>query len=226
MAKNYIAPEDVPKGKDGIRRRGNPQGNHDAFIERGTKRNGQKRKARKVQQLSSGGAMVRIKKSQSDIIEGKDNLEEWSLEELIVGRRKGHGRMPAVIPIEVHQELARRVLMEAKHNYVANLGYAVDKQMAIMKGIKMEERQVHGAKKGVTELVAVDVTPVQYKAVVDTIERVMGMPHEQVDINIAVEKPYEKLLASAIVSDAAALAEMEEANIVDAELVEDDEDGD
>lgn len=224
MAKNYIKPEDAPKGEDGVRRRGNPKGNHDAFVDRGTRANGEKRNPRKLRRLSSGGAVVRIKKSQADIMEGKDNLEEWSLEDLIIGR-KGRSKLPNLIPIEVHQELARRVLMDAKHQYVANLGYAVEKQMAIMKGIKMVKRQVPGAKKGTYELVAEDVTAVQYKAVQDTIERVMGMPREQVDINIAVEKPYEKLLASAIVPDAAALAEME-ANIVDAELVEDDGDGD
>lgn len=204
----------------------------DDHVDVGRRRDGKKRQPRKVVRFKSGGGQVRITEKQVRIIEGEENLDDWTIEELIEGRR-GKGRPPTVIPIVIHQELARRVITEARHQYVANLGYAVEKHMAIIRGIEMEERQVPGGKKGEKEWVAVDVTPVQLKAILALEDRVMGQPREQVDVNIAVEKPYEKLMASAIVPNKAALEELEqeqakaepgEEEIIEGELVDDLED--
>lgn len=205
--------------EDGTKRRGNPDGLHDAFIakEGYAKKTGKKKEPRKVRRLSSGGGVVRIKQAAVDIIEGRENLEEWTIDELVEGKKKGKGRPPNVIPIEVHQELARRVLNDARHMMVAELTYTVQKHFQIVKGIETERRKMPD---GTFEDVAVDVTPVQLKAILAIEERVLGMPREQVDINIAVEKPYEKLLASAIVPNKEALEEYEKTQEQADEIVE------
>jgi acetylornithine deacetylase/succinyl-diaminopimelate desuccinylase-like protein len=168
-------------------------------------------RVRKVVNGKGGGGNIRVGKKTMDVLLGKEDLSEWTLDELVKGYKAKTGRAPNVIPREVYQELARRMVADAQHKYVAELGYAVEMQMAIIRGIETEERKVNGKK----VMVAVDVTPVQAKALETVIERVLGAPQQNLDVNVTVEKPYEKLIAAAIVPN-----EADTEVIVDAEIVE------
>lgn len=151
-----------------------------------------------------GGGVVRFGKGTMDIMLGQEDLDEWTDEELMLGYRKGSKtRRANVIPIEVHQELQKRVISRAQHMFAAHLELSVDKLTAIVAGI-----QTRKLKNG--QIVAEDVTPVQLKAVEMMIERVMGKPKQEVDVNMTGKpKPYENLLSTAIVPDAAAAVELE-----------------
>jgi hypothetical protein len=52
--------------------------------------------------------------------EGKLDLSDWDIEELMRGRRRSkngkfNGRPPSIVPVEIHDELARRVRNDVAH---------------------------------------------------------------------------------------------------------------
>ena len=139
-----------------------------------------------------------------EIIEGKDDLSSWTNDDLIAGFKEGQ-KSPAIIPMEVYQELRRRVIQNARHRFTAELEYTLDKLFEIVKGIDTS-----------------DPTPAQMKAIEMVKDMVMGRPEEHVDVRITVPG-WEKAMAAGIVSNAEQIPQLPEGEeeIVEGEVVED-----
>ena len=152
-------------------------------------------------------ATIQVGRQTLAVIEGTEDLSDWTDDELIAGfkagGRNGQGKLPPkIVPIRVHQELVSRVTQTAKHRFAAELHYAVDKHMQIIKLIDPS-----------------DPTPTQLKAIEMLYERILGKPTEHVALYNGGEIPaWQKAVAAGIVgSDQEA-----EEQIIDGEIVEED----
>jgi hypothetical protein len=162
-----------------------------------------------------GGGVVRIGKRTADMLLGRVDFTTWTDEELIAGYQGKNPRVggatSGIIPLELHQELARRVMTRAQHRFTAELEYAINKLFAIIK-----------------EIDPADPSPVQLKALEMVMDRVLGKAVEVIDVRHTEPKPYENLIANAIVADAdqlkeamarQAAAKAEEGKVIDVEPV-------
>lgn len=81
---------------------------------------GQLKKAHEAgEDVSGKRGYLRLGVTQTAVMTGEDNLEEWDEEELIRGQRKDkngrfQGRPPKVVAKAIHDELVKRTLNEAK----------------------------------------------------------------------------------------------------------------
>jgi hypothetical protein len=157
-----------------------------------------------VRAQANGTGVVRISRANVNIMTGKEDLTQWSDEDLIRGYRKGMTRghrepVPKVIPREVFEELCNRILYYAKHTMVAELRYAVEKHIEIIKMIDSE-----------------NPTGPQIKAIEMLYERVLGKPTEHVAVYSGGElQPWQQAVATGIVGSAEDIPELEEGEIVD-----------
>jgi len=138
----------------------------------------------RAQRRDTPGAIVRAPDSEA--------FHEWDDEELARGQRRNkngqfRGRPPATIPFEIHKELTRRRFARAHDLLGESLADAAQMLRSI---VKDESADVYA------RLRAADMI----------FDRILGKPRESVDIGLyagpAAEKPYQKMLQSAIVSTA------------------------
>lgn len=137
-----------------------------------------------------------------DVAFGVTNPEDWDDEELQYGRRRDKngnlcGRPPSFIPKACHDELVRRTLYRASRIMEEGLTDVVEELVNIAKGDSFARQD-------------------QVRAINMMLERVMGKPVEHVQLQI--EQPWKKALVAGIVGEAE--------DIVEAEVVEDDDEDD
>jgi hypothetical protein len=153
-------------------------------------------------------ARVSVNEGTISLLENPDQVKEWSDLELMNGYRGVRGARPNFIPREVHQELARRIMSRVQLRFLAQLEHAIDMNQAIIDGIEIEMVDGHP--------IAVNVTPVQQRAIQEVIERVMGKAHEQIDV--VVDTPaWQRMAARAIVGS---IDQLED--VVEGEVIEED----
>lgn len=128
-----------------------------------------------------GRGMVLVGKGTTDMLEGKVDVSTWTDEELIRGAPMSTSHVPHVIPLVVHQELQKRVMSEARHRMAAELEYAIEKHIQIIKAI--DPSQPSGP---------------QVKALEMLYDRALGKPDEHITHTID-ESPFMKALANAVV---------------------------
>jgi len=151
---------------------------------------------------NDGSGTILVGRQTLAVLEGEEDLSSWTDEELIAGRKhngkNGNGRaLPAIVPIRVHQELVSRVTQQARHTFAAELKYAVEKHMKIIKHIDEE-----------------DPTPVQLKAIAMLYERILGKPVEHVALYNGGEVPgWKKAVTAGIVGT------MEDGEVIEGEIV-------
>jgi len=138
------------------------------------------------------------------MLDGKEDFTTWTTEELLRGARMdvSNRHVPHVIPIMAHQELARRVVSHAQHRFVAELEYALQKHMEIIKYMDAE-----------------DPTAVQWAAVKEIEDRVLGKATERHEVTM--DAPFVEAFAASIVGS---MEQAEEA-IIDIEAVDDGPEG-
>jgi len=78
-----------------------------------------KRRAEAGEDIRGKRGYIRMGQVNTAILTGQEDLSVWTEEELIRGQKRGkngkwQGRKPKVVPTEVHDELVRRTLNEAK----------------------------------------------------------------------------------------------------------------
>jgi len=168
-----------------------------------------KKIARTVYDYGDGKqGLVRVGPEEIKIITGKMDFSTWSDEELIRGA-KGKKRRPSIIPAEVHQELARRIVNRIQHQFFAELAYAVKEHFKMIKDT--------------TGLVPPQV---KLRAIEMLYDRVLGKPKENVTLELGGEMAaWQKLVAEAIVPSIEQIKELQgRDDVVDGEIVEDEED--
>jgi hypothetical protein len=153
-----------------------------------------------MKKRSGGGAMVHIPKTTVDLIEGKTDPSTWTLEELIRGAPGNVRRPPNFIPLNVYQELMKRVLSKTRVRFAEEVDTIVEKHIEVIKRINPRRP-----------------TSSQMKAI-DMVYNIVGVyePHK-IDVTLNGEAPWQKLVASSIVSVT------EEDDVVDGEVVDDEE---
>lgn len=162
---------------------------------------------------------IKVGRTVMQLFTGEIDVTEWTMEELFRGAPMNIKVPPNVIPVHVYNELVRRVTMIARAEFSAHLEYSVEKHMAVIRGIQTMENN-----KG--ETIAIDVTPVQLRAIELLYDRVMGKAPESIEMNVQVNAPWQQLMAKGIVADAEQLKEKtdkDEEEVVEGEIVEDEE---
>lgn len=131
-----------------------------------------------------GRALVRVGRSTTDILIGREDLSKWDMEELRRGRKRDknggwQGRDPVIVAKAVHDELVKRTLSQAEELMRSNLEAAV---------------------KMLTELAVADnVEPKDRLKAIDMImNRVMGREPQRLEVQ--AEGKFEAALAHSIVS--------------------------
>lgn len=143
---------------------------------------------------SDGGATVRVGKATVDLLEGLDDVKDWSDEELLAGHRHNIKRPPNVIPMGVYLELMNRVLSRAKFYFVAELEVAMKKHMEIIANIDAGNPDK-------------PVTMVQWLAIKEVYERVMGSPEQKVTVGLEPES-WKAAIANALVPSSSTTIEV------------------
>lgn len=143
---------------------------------------------------------IALGKTNLAILSGAEDVSLWSDEELLRGQRKDRngrwtGRPPKVVPLAVHQELTRRRMSQAYELLREDLGSAV---RLLIKVVKDENADTKDRIKS-AELI---------------INRVMGKAPERIEVT--TRSRWEDALDAMLV--------MSDDDIVEAELVEDDDD--
>lgn len=160
-------------------------------------------KPKKIHKRSADGrTVVRVGKSVADVLEKPESLKEWDDEELLRGQKRAKngkfvGQPPKIIPTEIFHELSKRKLSFAKQQMSYSLEAAVKTLTDILQDQKADPN-------------------VRLKAVGMIFDRAWGKPKETVEIT-GDEAPWMKTLRVSIVTDS-------NAEIIDAELVDDDGD--
>lgn len=162
----------------------------------------------KVVRKKGGGNWIRVGRQYLEITSGKEDLSKWTDTDLINGRRGGkNGKVPKVLPRAIYDELVRRVVGRAQHQFAAELQYAVQKHIAIIKAIEPTEP-----------------TSVQLRAIEMLYERILGKPVEHHALYSGGEMPpWQMAIAQGIVGTADQIPELEaRGEIVEGELVDDE----
>jgi len=155
------------------------------------------------------GVYVRTRsRSVIDVLMGFDDVKNWDNEELRYGRRRDirgklYGNPPRVIPQQCHQELTRRIVFEAEDKLRDEVMNSVEKLILIAKG----------------ELPAKSD---QVRAISMHLERVIGKPVEQIDINAHMDAPWMEALAGGIIGSSAEIEAS--AQVIDIQSEEDEDD--
>jgi hypothetical protein len=161
-----------------------------------------------VNKWRDGSATIRIGRTVVDLMTGDSDypVEEWSDEELIRGAPMHVGRIPNVIPMVVHVELVRRMMAEVKHRFAAEAMVAVDEHMRLIRASD-------------------DIVPANVKmtAIKEFYDRFMGKAPEHVTVNFDGAPPWQKMMASSIVSTEDQAKALEAEGIVEGEIVEEGE---
>jgi hypothetical protein len=154
--------------------------------------------------------------STADVLMGEDDVSDWDEEELLRGRRRGTngqfwGRNVKVVPQEVHQERIRRNLTET---------------------IKVMQRS---SKEAAEQLVEIAIDPTQktehrLRAIEMILNWCLGKPRQSVDMTVTPMRPYESVVLNLLNQLAGEGGELAigggtEAEVIDAEVVEDNDDG-
>lgn len=152
--------------------------------------------------VSDCRALVRVGVGTTRVLTGEDDLSEWDDDELIRGQRKDkngrfQGRRPLVVPMIIHQELVKRRLSQAAVIMRDNLVDVTQTVVDIALGADSEDKD-------------------RLKAAEIIMNRMMGKAPERVEFKLA-ESKMEAAFKAMLVPD-------EDDDIVDAEVIEDDED--
>jgi len=140
------------------------------------KRNAKPRSNRQVKPRGSDGrATVVISKQSAEVISNPDSLADWDDEELERGQRKDkngqfRGRPPTVVPIELHNELTRRLFQKANMLLRSNLISSCNVLIRIMESDFADDS---------ARLKAVDML----------MSRVLGKVPDRVELNTNPEEP-------------------------------------
>lgn len=121
------------------------------------------------------------------ILEGREDLRSWDIDELLMGRRRNRagdfrGKEPVVVPKAIQDEAVRRVL----HDVNAIIQRA---------GIPAAELLLKNVTEGSDEDTA--KAAVELRSAQEVLNRLLGKPREKVDISHEV-KPWEKLTATVV----------------------------
>jgi hypothetical protein len=148
----------------------------------------------------------------------KKPIEEWDLEELAYGRPRNkngtfQGRSPRWVTPAVQKEAKRRLMT---HTY-AKMGGLVDKAIKVMLDL-MESDAVDDKGKPIVD------ARVRLAAAQFIVEHVVGKPKALVEIEEAGSETRTAIAAAIVLDDGQSQDHHED--VVDAELVEDEDDGD
>jgi hypothetical protein len=154
-----------------------------------------------------GSGEIRVGRTIVKMLKGEEDVSSWTTEELIRGAPMNVKQVPTVIPAVVYVELVKRMQAEAQHRFAAELDVAIDMHMAIVKGITT--KRTKGGEK-----IAINVTPVQMKAIEMIYDRVIGKPAETVVLHDG-DAPWMQMMAEGIVGTVG------DANIIDVEVADD-----
>jgi hypothetical protein len=143
---------------------------------------------------------IRLSTRNSDIIEGRDNFDDWDDEELLRGRRRDRnggwgGRPPSVVPARVHHEVVKRNITAAQALFTVSIERAVEICRELMDGADVKDET-------------------RLKAAQLVIERVMGKQPDVVAVTVT-DKPYQALMGKAFT----------DRDVMDADSWEVEEDG-
>lgn len=164
-----------------------------------------KRKAKAGGDTTNDRALIRLGKTNTQVVIGQDDLSGWDDDELRQGCRKDKygsfsGQPPRVVPKALYDELIKRTFADAREQFRQDLKDAVEVLGTIVRDTSADNKDRIAASKII-------------------IDRVLGK--EAVQVNVDVKAKWETALESAIVS----VANMEtliEATATEEEL--DDED--
>lgn len=172
-----------------------------------------------VHTWATGQGHVNVGKGTIDVLTGKEDLTKWSDEELMMGlrphnnrsgNRRGMALQPRVIPVEIYQELASRIVSRVRHRFAAELEYAVNEHIKIIKA-------------------PFDVVPasVKLKAIELLYDRVMGKAEEHVQIDVRNTKWHRAIAMGIVATEQQAIeaAKNEAEDIVEGEIVDEEDDG-
>lgn len=139
-----------------------------------------------VKTAKDGRGIVRVSSTTARIINGQEDLSQWSEQELERGARRGaDGRfrkMPVVVAKAVHDELVRRRLSKA----FEVLKESVYDGVSLLRQVILDEAASYSDRIRATEMV---------------LDRVMGKPRQDVSLDVLIDQPpWMKLMASAIVT--------------------------
>lgn len=146
-----------------------------------------------------GTSSMQVSRTTTAILTGREDLSEWSDEELERGQRRGKDgkfrKPPTVIAKAVHDELVKRRMSRAYDLLRASTYDAVQVLVEVAKDENAD-------------------TGVRVKAAELILDRTLGKAPQHVTLD--VNAPWQKLMAQAIVSSVE-----EEEDVVDGEVVED-----
>lgn len=166
---------------------------------------------------SKHGVEIRLAGRQADLVrqikEGEENLDDWDIEELTRGYRrdkggKFRGRPPLVVPLEVHNELAKRVKSHVAHQLRGIVAEHVEPVIKrVLAAESLDPEEVPGLR-------------LQAQVAQDLLDRFVVSKTEKVEISGTMK--HEEIIEQVTV--ARDLPSDEE--ITDADIVEDDEEED
>ena len=131
---------------------------------------------------SRGKGHLTIGSSMVPLLAGEENPATWTDEELLRGAPMRIKRVPKIIPLQVFTELVERFQAQARYRFVAELQVAIEKHLEIINQIDPS-----------------DPTAVQWAAIRELYDRVLGKPEETVKIGLDMNNPFMKMVAQAIV---------------------------
>lgn len=128
-------------------------------------------------------ARIYLGKTNTNILVGKNDVSDWTEEELVAGRRQSKngtfsGRPPVVVPKAVHDELVKRTLNNAQEHMRNNLEGIVEVLVDIATGPGIEPKD-------------------RLKAIGMVMDRVMGKVPDT--INLKPDAPWVQAITDGIV---------------------------
>lgn len=192
----------MKRGKDGVPIRGEKKDSEQKATPKSTNkaRNKKGLQGRNIpiryEKNSDGSGTVKVGKGTVALLDGSDDVTTWTDKELMQGYRDGTRRPPNMIPRGVYDELSKRLVQKAQFWHAADLELAMKKHSAIVAAINPKR-----------------VSMVQWLALKEIYERVLGSPEQHVVHSLDSES-WKEVVANAIVPT--------EATIIDVEVADDD----
>lgn len=134
---------------------------------------------------TDGTGTIRVGRGTVDLLQGIEDVREWSDEELLQGHRNNTRRPPNVVPMGVYLELVNRLMSRARFYFAAELEVAMTKHFQIIQNIDPTDPDRK-------------VTMVEWMAIKEVYERVMGQAEQKVTIGLEPES-WKKAIADALV---------------------------
>jgi hypothetical protein len=157
--------------------------------------------------LADGRGLAKVSKTTVAIVNGTEDLSEWTEEELQRGARRGSdGRFrkpPVLIAKAVHDELVRRRLAKAYDLIRESTADAV----RLLRSIVNDPEAADGDRIKAAELI---------------LDRAMGKPRESVSLDVGIQAPWQRVIVDAIVGTEAQARELSAGEVVEGEVVEED----